>query len=89
MRKKTVVIWASLLVLLAALTIPALHSVSAKPAPLTPSEHPEYRDAMNDLRSARKHLEKAEADGYGHRGEALRAIDRAIGQCEQAVQTLH
>jgi hypothetical protein len=35
----------------------------AKPAP---SEHPEYRHAVSDLRNARKHLEKALNDGYGH-----------------------
>jgi hypothetical protein len=84
--KKTLAIWITLVTLLLALAIPVLHTAMAKPAP---DEHPEYRDAINDLRNARKHLEKALSDGYGHRDRAMREIDRAIQECEQAVQTLH
>ena len=84
--KKTLAIWITLLTLLFAFGIPVLHTALAKPAP---AAHPEYRDALNDLRNARKHLEKAEADGYGHRDRAMRAIDHAIQECEQAVQVLH
>jgi hypothetical protein len=84
--KKTLVIWIAVLTLLFAFAIPVLHTALAKPAP---ASHPEYRDAINDLRSARKHLEKAMADGYGHRDRAMRAIDHAIEECEQAAQTLH
>jgi hypothetical protein len=57
----------------------------AKPAP---SEHPEYRDAVNDLRKARKHLEKALNDGYGHRDGSMRAIDAAIHECDAAVAAM-
>jgi hypothetical protein len=84
--KKTLTIWISLLTLLCAFAIPVLHTALAKPAP---AEHPEYRDAINDLRNARKHLEKALDDGYGHRDRAMRTIDRAIHECEEAVQVLH
>ena len=72
--------------LLCALANPVLHTALAKPAP---AEHPEYRDAVNDLRNARKHLEKALDDGYGHRDRAMRVIDHAIQECEEAVRILH
>jgi hypothetical protein len=84
--KKTIAIWITVLTLLFALVIPVLHTAVAKPAP---DRHPEYHDAINDLQNARKHLEKAAADGYGHRDRAMRAIDHAIGECEQAIQTFH
>jgi len=84
--KKTLTIWIILMTLLLALAIPMFRTAMAKPAP---SEHPEYRDAVNDLRNARKHLEKALNDGYGHRDRAMRAIDHAIQECDEAVRILH
>ncbi len=84
--KKTIAIWITMLALLFALAIPVFHTSLAKPAP---DQHPEYHDAINELQNARKHLEKAAADGYGHRDRAIRAIDHAIGECEQAIQTFH
>jgi len=85
--KKTLAIWiATLLTLLLVLAIPVIRTATAKPAP---AEHPEYRDAMNDLRNARKHLEKANNDGYGHRDRAMRAIDHAMEECEAAVAAMH
>jgi len=84
--KKTLTIWITLMTLLLALAIPVLRTAMAKPAP---SEHPEYRDAVNDLRNARKHLEQALNDGYGHRDRVMRAIDHAIQECDLAVQALH
>jgi hypothetical protein len=84
--KKTLTIWITLVTLLCASVIPVLHKGLAKPAP---AEHLEYRDAINDLRNARKHLEKALDDGYGHRDRAMRTIDRAIQECEEAVRVLH
>ena len=83
--KKTLTIWITLVTLLLALAIPVFHKAMAKPAP---SEHPEYRDAINDLRDARKHLEKALDDGYGHRERAMRAIDHAIQECGEAVRSM-
>jgi hypothetical protein len=90
--KKTLTIsarWCSLigsLMLLGALAMPVLHSALAKPAP---AEHPEYREAIEQLRDARKHLEKALDDGYGHRDRAMRAIDESVRECEEAVRALH
>ena len=84
--KRTIIIWITLLALLLAVAIPAVHTTMAKPAP---SEHPEYHDAVNDLRNARKHLEKALNDGYGHRDRAMRAIDHAIQECDEAVAAMH
>ncbi len=84
--KRTLTIWISLVTLLLALSIPVLHTALAKPAP---AEHPEYHDAINDLRNARKHLEKALNDGYGHRDRAMRAIDNAIRECDEAVRVMH
>ena len=84
--KRTLTIWITLLTLLLALAIPVLHTALTKPAP---AEHPEYRAAINDLRNARQHLEKALNDGEGHRDRAMRAIDHAIQECEQAVRVLH
>jgi len=83
--KRTLTLLLGLLVL-TVLAIPAFHSVFAKPVP---PAHPEYHDAINDLRNARKHLEKALDDGYGHRDRAMRAIDGAIKECEEAAQVLH
>lgn len=94
MRKRLIVI--GCVALLCALAIPVYRSAAkAAPAPAMhaavapPDNHPEYRDALNDLRNARKHLEKAEADGYGHRDRAMRAVDEAISQCNQALDALH
>ena len=49
----------------------------------------EYHDAVNDLRNARKHLEKALNDGCGRRDRAMRAIDAAIHECDEAVAAMH
>ena len=84
--KRTLTIWITLVTLLLALAIPVFRTAMAKPSP---AEHPEYRDAINDLRNARKHLEKADNDGYGHRDRAMRAIDNAIRECDEAVRVMH
>ena len=91
--KKRLAIWIGLVTLICALAIPAVRSHAAaraaNAASPAPAEHPEYRAAINELREARKHLEKADADGYGHRDEAMRAIDHALGECEEAIHALH
>ncbi|HEV3278770.1 MAG TPA: hypothetical protein VG860_18280 [Terriglobia bacterium] len=84
--KRTLSVWTGLIALLCALAIPVLHGAFAKPAP---AEHPNYHDAINELRDARKKLETAEADGYGHRDKAMHAIDRAIEESNQALAALH
>ncbi len=83
--KRTLTIWISLVTLLLALGVPLLHTALAKPVP---ASHPEYHEAVENLRNARKHLEKADADGYGHRDRAMRAIDDAIVECNEAVRVL-
>ena len=83
---RRIIIWINIAGALLAVAIPAVHMTMAKPAP---SEHPEYHDAVNDLRNARKHLEKALNDGYGHRDRAMRAIDHAIQECDAAVAAMH
>jgi hypothetical protein len=92
MKRRLIVVMGSIAVL-CALIIPVFHSAAAKPAPspaaAAPSPHPEYRDTIEALRNARRHLEKAEADGYGHRDRAMRAVDAALDECNQALQVLH
>lgn len=83
---RTLAVRTSSIALLCALALPVMHGALAKPAP---SQHPNYRDAINELRDARKKLETAEADGYGHRDRAMHAIDRAIEECDKAVAVLH
>jgi hypothetical protein len=95
--KKTLTVGAALLALLCALAFSLIHAPAghaASPAPpalaaAPPAEHPNYRDAIAELRSARKHLGGAEEDGYGHRTRAMQAIDDAIHECNEAVRILH
>jgi hypothetical protein len=83
--RRTLTIWTILVTLLLALAIPLLHTALAKP----PIEMPqEYRNAVNDLKNAKKHLENAPNDGYGHRDRAMRLIDRTLEECQQAVRFL-
>jgi hypothetical protein len=86
--RKHLAVLISIVALLCALFPFALHRSLAKPAAAAFDSHPEYKEAVESLRNARKHLEKADADGYGHRDRAMRAIDRAIEECDQAVQNL-
>jgi len=44
--------------------------------------HPEIREAIESLRHARAHIERAARDFGGHREDALRATDEAIRQLE-------
>lgn len=93
--KRRLILLAISIAVLCALSIPVFHSVTAHAAPAqptpvaTPDRHPEYHDALDALRTARRHLEKAEADGYGHRDRAMHAIDAAIDECNQSLQILH
>lgn len=83
-----IIIWMSIAALICVSTLSLYHGALAKPAPVLPDEHPEYHEAVEALRNARKHLEKADADGYGHRDRAMQLIDRAIGECNEAVGIL-
>lgn len=88
MRRK-ITVWLTAVALLCALMVPLLHTAMAKPAPALPDKHPEYHEALEALRNARQHLAKADADGYGHRDRAMRSIDHAIDECNQAIEVLH
>jgi len=59
---------------------PAAHPAAA------PEPHPEIREAIASLRRAREHLDHAAHDFGGHRVEAIRAIDEAIGQLETCLK---
>ncbi len=84
--RRTLTIWTSSIALLAGLAVPVMHRALAKPAP---AAHPNYHDAIDELRDARKKLETAEADGYGHRERAMHHIDAALDECNQALAALH
>ncbi len=84
--KRALMVWMGLVALLFALAIPVVHRAFARPAP---ADHPNYHDAMDELRDARKKLETAEADGYGHRDRAMHHIDAALDECSQALAALH
>jgi hypothetical protein len=74
-----------MLTVLFALAIPLLRTAAARPVP---AGHPDYHAAIANLRDARKHLERALNDGYGHRDRAMRAIDDAIHECEESLRVL-
>ena len=62
---------------------PANAAAAAVPAPApAPQAHPEIRDALEALRTARTHLKDARHDFGGHRAEALKEVDRAINQLQ-------
>ena len=65
-------------------SIPPAHAATAAvPAPApAPQAHPEIRDALEALRTARTHLKEARHDFGGHRAEALKEVDRAINQLQ-------
>ena len=52
------------------------------PASAAPERHPEIREALDALHSAKDHLAHAAHDFGGHRVEAIRATDEAIRQAE-------
>ena len=63
---------------------PTVAAQPTTPAPnaSVPEKHPEIRDALNSLRHAKEHLEKAAHDFGGHRVDAIHAIDEAQRQLE-------
>ena len=48
--------------------------------------HPKIHEALHALREARTELKEAKHDYGGHRDEAIRAIDGAIGQLETCLK---
>jgi hypothetical protein len=59
-------------------------SGSAAPATQPAARHPELRRALREMREAREHLKNAAHDFGGHRVVAIKALDEAIRQVEQA-----
>jgi hypothetical protein len=68
-----------------AVTAASVAEPAATPAP-DPQRHPEIRQALAALRTARAHIHDAAHDYNGHREEALRAVDSAIHQLEVCMQ---
>jgi hypothetical protein len=52
-----------------------------------PQRPPQMRDALRLLKTAREHLEKAGDRWGGHRENAIGLTDKAIHECELALQT--
>jgi|PersoiStandDraft_1058852.scaffolds.fasta_scaffold37978_2 hypothetical protein len=50
------------------------------------ADQPHMRAALEHLRAARSELQSAEHDKGGHRTNALRLVNEAIGQVERGVQ---
>jgi hypothetical protein len=55
-------------------------------AQAAPERHPHIRAAIEELREAKKELERADHDFGGHRKEAIKALDEAIIQLERALK---
>ena len=63
--------------------------VASIPAPAeapAPHPHPQIAAAIASLQDAKDHLNQASHDFGGHRGEAIKAIDEAIGQLQICMQ---
>ena len=58
--------------------------VAAAPAvpAATPEAHPHIDEALEAMRSAKKHLEMAEHDFKGHRAKSLQHLQMAIREAE-------
>jgi len=60
-----------------AAAVPAAHAVAAMP-----EAHPHIEEALEAMRSAKKHLEMAEHDFKGHRAKSLEHLNQAIREAE-------
>jgi len=49
--------------------------------------HPELRRALRNLQQAQGNLQRAAHDFGGHREQALDLVQKAIDQCQQALQS--
>lgn len=62
---------------------PAAAAVPAAPAVAAmPEAHPHIDEALEAMRSAKKHLEMAEHDFKGHRAKSLEHLNQAIREAE-------
>jgi hypothetical protein len=76
--KRRVVILVAAAFLVLALAFPA----GIPATPNAPERHEEIRAAIDALRNAKGHMERAKHDFGGHRSAALHATDEAIHQLE-------
>ena len=51
----------------------------------TQERHPEIHAAKQHLREAKRNLEHAAHDFGGHRAAALKHVDEALAECDQAL----
>ena len=67
--------------------VAALSYTFVSPAQAGDKEHhPHIRQALKELRECRTELKEADHDFGGHRAEALKSVDEAIVQLEQALK---
>ena len=69
----------------AGISLPALLQAQAKPAHAA-QEQPHMQAALESLKTAKKHLEEAEADKAGHRKSAIMHVDEAIKEVEAGIK---
>jgi hypothetical protein len=66
----------------AAPKVPAAPVATAPAAAAMPEAHPHIDEALEAMRSAKKHLEMAEHDFKGHRAKSLQHLQMAIREAE-------
>jgi hypothetical protein len=69
---------------LVGLALPGLLECQPNPAP-TPEQQPHMRAALDALRTAKRHLELAEADKGGHRVKAVELVNGAITETQAGI----
>jgi len=61
---------------------PPVAGVPAVPATPAPEPHPQIKDALEAMRTAKHHLQGAAHDFDGHRVKAIEHLDAAIREAE-------
>lgn len=64
----------------ALVAVPA--GAAAPVATQEPGMHPRIHEAIEAMRNAREHLQRAEGNYHGHREKAIEHLDRAIHEAE-------
>lgn len=68
------------------MAVPAAPRAAQPNAAAAAEPHPELRAAMANLREAREHLDHAAHDFGGHRVAAIKAVDEAIREVNEAMK---
>jgi hypothetical protein len=96
--KRTLLLAATMLALAATMLLPTSSPVKASGAQVAPAvkapkapragaeRHPEIRLGLRHLRMAKAALEKGTHDYQGHRVGAIKHVDEAIAECEEALK---